>query len=173
MASPQAEAVRQQYRAMRERPVDRKPTVEESRAAAERIADGTAEPVGVRFDGVDAGGVGAEWVTPEASAADRVLLFVHGGGYCYCSMRSHSKLVGHLAKASGCRGLNVDYRLAPEHPHPAALDDTVTAYQWLLDQGIEAPNIAIAGDSAGGGLTAAALRCSCRRGSTSSSRVTA
>ena len=67
-----------------------------------------------------------------------MLLYFHGGGYCFCSMHSHRKLVGHLAKAAGCRALNVDYRLAPEHPHPAALTDALAAYRWLLEQGIEA-----------------------------------
>ncbi len=62
-----------------------------------------------------------------------MLLYFHGGGYCFCSMRSHRKLVGHLAKAAGCRALNVDYRLAPEHPHPAALTDALAAYRWLLE----------------------------------------
>ena len=72
-------------------------------------------------------------------------------------MRSHSKLVGHLARAAGARALNVDFRRAPEHPHPAALNDALTAYQWVLDQGIEPRHVAVAGDSAGGGLATALL----------------
>jgi epsilon-lactone hydrolase len=68
------------------------------------------------------------------------------------SAETHRKMVGHIAKAAGCRALNVDYRLAPEHPHPAAVTDAVTAYRWLLAQGIKPQAIAIAGDSAGGGL---------------------
>ena len=68
------------------------------------------------------------------------------------SAETHRKMVGHIATAIGCRALNVDYRLAPEHPHPAAVNDAVTAYQWLLKQDIKPQHIAIAGDSAGGGL---------------------
>jgi acetyl esterase/lipase len=66
-------------------------------------------------------------------------------------------MVGHLAKATGCRALSVDYRLAPEHPHPAAVNDSIAVYEWLLGQGIEARHIAVSGDSAGGGLTMATL----------------
>jgi epsilon-lactone hydrolase len=85
------------------------------------------------------------------------VLYLHGGGYVILSMRSHTRLVAHIATAAGCRALNVDYRLAPEHPHPAAVDDALAAYRWLLDQGIEPRNVAISGDSAGGGLTLATL----------------
>jgi cytochrome P450/acetyl esterase/lipase len=129
----------------------------EQRAMAEHIGDSTAEPTGVTFEDVDAGGVPAQWVTPDDAATNRALLYFHGGGYCYCSMRSHSRLVGHLAKAAGCRALNVDYRLAPEDPHPAALTDALAAYRWLLEQGVEPSHIVVAGDSAGGGIAAALL----------------
>jgi monoterpene epsilon-lactone hydrolase len=111
-------------------------------------------PDGVTGEPVDAGGVPCEWQAT-ADHGDGVVLYVHGGGYVAGSIASHRNLTGHLAKASGCRVLSVDYRLAPEHPHPAPVDDAVTAYRWLLDQGIDASNIAISGDSAGGGLTVA------------------
>lgn len=111
-------------------------------------------PEGVGGVAVDAGGVACEWQTPEA-AGDGVVLYVHGGGYVAGSIASHRNLTGHLAKASGCRVLSVDYRLAPEHPHPAPVEDSVAAYRWLLDQGVEPGNIAISGDSAGGGLAVA------------------
>ena len=111
-------------------------------------------PDGVTGEPVDAGGVPCEWQAT-ADHGDGVVLYVHGGGYVAGSVASHRNLTGHLAKASGCRVLSVDYRLAPEHPHPAPVDDAVTAYRWLLDQGIDASNIAISGDSAGGGLTVA------------------
>ena len=71
--------------------------------------------------------------------------------------RSHERLVGHIATATGCRALNLDYRLAPEHPHPAAVQDATAAYRWLLAQGYKPEHIAISGDSAGGGLTLATL----------------
>ena len=124
---------------------------------SDHVGDGTAEPAGVTYEEVDASGVPAMWVTPDGCERSRVLVYFHGGGYCYCSMRSHAKLVGHLASAAGCRGLAVDYRLAPEDPHPAAVIDALTAYRWLLDLGIEPGHVAVAGDSAGGGITMALL----------------
>lgn len=112
----------------------------------------TTEPRGVDYIETDAGGVPAMWVTPKQAAADRVILGIHGGGFVIGSIYSHRKLFAHLAKAVGARALIFDYRLAPEHRHPAALDDSVTAYSWLLDQGVSPDHIAFAGDSAGGGL---------------------
>jgi acetyl esterase/lipase len=81
-----------------------------------------------------------------------VLLFTHGGGFVVGSVATHRKLAGHLAKAVGCRALVLEYRLAPEHPFPAQLEDAVAAYRWLLGQGIEPGHIATTGDSAGGNL---------------------
>lgn len=112
----------------------------------------TREPEGVTYAEVDAGGVPAMWCTPIDGDADRVLVFTHGGGYVVGSMHTHRKLAGHLARAVGCRALVLDYRRAPEHPHPAQVEDAVAAYRWLLAQGIEPGNIATTGDSAGGGL---------------------
>jgi acetyl esterase/lipase len=158
MASEQAEAVKDMLRQMMgAAEAETAPTLEEMRANGAMFGELTAEPEGVRYEDVDAGGVPAMWVTPEGAAEDRVLQYVHGGGYTICSMQTHRRLVGHLAKAAGIRALNVDYRLAPEHPHPAAVDDSVTAYRWLLDQGLRPEHLAIAGDSAGGGLTIATL----------------
>jgi acetyl esterase/lipase len=144
--------------------VDTTPTKESviaSRVASEAWAIATGEPEGVTYEPVDADGVAAEWTTPAGADPDRVLLYLHGGGYTVGSIASHRKLVGHLAKAAGMRGLSVEYRLAPENPFPAGLDDAVTVFAWLLGQGIEAGHIGIGGDSAGGGLamaTALALR---------------
>jgi monoterpene epsilon-lactone hydrolase len=132
-------------------------SVEEQRALGEGFGDLTSEPEGVTYEPVDAGGVPAEWVTPDDADPEAVLLYLHGGGYVIGSVASHRKLVGHLCKAAGCRGISVDYRLAPEHPHPAAVEDSTTAYRWLLAQGVEPGRIAIAGDSAGGGLTLTTL----------------
>jgi monoterpene epsilon-lactone hydrolase len=133
------------------------PSRTQQRALAERQGDSTAEPTGVMFDDVVAGSVPAQWVLPDGVATSRVLVYFHGGGYCYCSMRSHRRLVGHLAKAAGCRALNVDYRLAPEYPHPAAVTDGMAVYRWLLEQGIEPSHTVVAGDSAGGGIALALL----------------
>ena len=160
MASEQARVVHQMLRDQRSNAAaatSSPPSRAEQRALAERIGDSTAEPTGVVFEDVVAGGVPAQWVTPDGAATSTVMIYFHGGGYCFCSMRSHSRLVGHLAKAAGCRALNVDYRLAPEHPHPAALEDALAAYRWLLEQDVEPGHLAVAGDSAGGGLAVALL----------------
>jgi epsilon-lactone hydrolase len=159
MASPQIEAAKDVLRAWHEQVMEQEvlPTVEEQRAATAAFAEFTGVPDGVTYVDVDAGGVPAQWTVPEGAADDRVLLYVHGGGYVVCSVATHSRLVGHIATAIGCRALNVDYRLAPEHPHPAAVTDSTAAYRWLLDQGIAPEHVAVAGDSAGGGLTVATL----------------
>ena len=135
------------------------PTLAEQRAAsmAGISAMGTM-PDGVAVNDIELpGGIPAQWVTPDGADPSKVVMYLHGGGYVILSMRSHTRLVAHIASAAGCRALNVDYRLAPEHPHPAAVDDALAAYRWLLDQGVEPGNIAISGDSAGGGLTLATL----------------
>ena len=113
----------------------------------------TIEPASVTYDRTDADGVPAIWCIPEDCAADRILVFTHGGGYVVGSMHSHRKLAGHIAKAAGARALVLDYRRAPENPHPAPCEDAVTAYRWLIDkEGIQPEHIATTGDSAGGGL---------------------
>jgi monoterpene epsilon-lactone hydrolase len=99
----------------------------------------------------------AEWGTPPDADPRRVILYLHGGGYVIGSLTSHRSLVAELGRAARARTLAIDYRLAPEAPYPAAVDDALSAYQFLLNQGIKASAIAIAGDSAGGGLTVATL----------------
>jgi monoterpene epsilon-lactone hydrolase len=112
---------------------------------------------GVRYEPFDISGIPAEWVIPEGAENDHVLFYIHGGGYVIGSIRSHRKMVSRMASAAGCRALLIDYRLAPEHPFPAGLEDTIMAYRWLLSQGYETDKMAIAGDSAGGGLAMATL----------------
>lgn len=114
-------------------------------------------PADVKLEPVSAGGVPAEYLTAPNAAADRVVLYLHGGGYTIGSIKSHRYLMQNVSRAAGARTLGLDYRLAPEHPFPAALEDVTKAYQWLLAQGFAASKIAIAGDSAGGGLTLATL----------------
>lgn len=114
-------------------------------------------PAGVTCTPVEAGGVSAEWSVADGADQDKVILYVHGGGYVMGSAGSHRDMTGRLSQASGARVLSLNYRLAPEHPFPAPVDDAVAAYRWLLAQGISASKIAIAGDSAGGGLALAAL----------------
>jgi monoterpene epsilon-lactone hydrolase len=111
-----------------------------------------AEPEGVTYAEVDAGGIPALWCIPEGCATDRVLLYCHGGGYMVGSMHLSRKVAGHIAKGAGIRALVFDYRLAPEHPHPAPVEDAVTVYRWLISEGIQPKHIATCGDSAGGGL---------------------
>ena len=109
------------------------------------------------FATADAGGVAAEWSRTPGAATDAALLYLHGGGYVIGSVASHRHLAGELGRAAGVATLALDYRLAPEHPFPAAVDDALTAYRWLLGQGFAAARIAVAGDSAGGGLSVALL----------------
>jgi epsilon-lactone hydrolase len=111
----------------------------------------------VELAAVDLDGVPGEWSSVPGSDASRVLLFFHGGGYCSGSIRSHRRLVTEAGRAAGVRTLAVGYRLAPEHPFPAAFDDALTAWRWLRKQGIAAAHLAVGGDSAGGGLTAALI----------------
>ncbi len=113
--------------------------------------------VGAKADKVDAGGVKAEWITAPGAAADRAILYFHGGGYVLGSIHSHRDMCERLSRAAQARVLALDYRLAPEHPFPAAVEDARAAYRWLLQQGLSPKRIALAGDSAGGGLTFATL----------------
>lgn len=112
----------------------------------------SAEPEGVTYAEVDADGVPALWAIPEGADPDRALLHFHFGGSVTASMHSDRKAAGHIAKAAGARSLVVDFRLAPEHPYPAQLDDAETAYRWLLSQGYQPQNIASTGHSIGGTL---------------------
>lgn len=102
-------------------------------------------------------GVEAEWLAPPASAADKLLLYFHGGAYVAGGCDTHRSLTSHIARAAGVRVLLPEYRLAPEHPFPAALDDALGIYRELLASGIAPGDMVLAGDSAGGGLTMATL----------------
>ncbi len=106
---------------------------------------------GVRREPVRAGAVRGEWLVP-AAALPGVVLYVHGGGFVSCSAATHRPIAAALARFSRRRVFNIDYRLAPEHPFPAAPDDVLAAYEWLLATGTPAGSIALAGDSAGGNL---------------------
>jgi epsilon-lactone hydrolase len=114
-------------------------------------------PKGILNLPVIAGGVDAEWVHPREVSKERVLLYLHGGAYVMGSRNTHRALTAHVARACGMRGLLLNYRLAPEHPFPAAVEDAVAAYRWLLYNEIKAGDIVIAGDSSGGGLALATL----------------
>ena len=132
-------------------------TPEEFRAIYRRFLGQFPVPPGVRFESVDAGGVPAEWMVPSGASAQRTLLYLHGGGYLVGGARDYRDTVSRIAGAAQARALTIDYRLAPEHPHPAAVEDAVTAYRWLLANGTDPARIVLAGDSAGGGLSVATL----------------
>ena len=132
-------------------------TVAERRAQYDRAARVFVTPADVAIERVTAPVRPAEWLTPPGARPATVVLYLHGGGYVIGSPRSHRHLAAAVARASGARALLLDYRLAPENPFPAALDDAVAAYDWLLGRGLDARQVVIAGDSAGGGLTVATL----------------
>lgn len=132
-------------------------TIHEMRANMEATAGAVPPPPGVRFEATRMGGVPGEWARADGAAERGALLYLHGGGYCVGSVATHRLLVAELAQACRLPVLSLDYRLAPEHPHPAAVDDAVAAYEALVASGLPAGRLAVAGDSAGGGLTAATL----------------
>ncbi|HKS26618.1 MAG TPA: alpha/beta hydrolase [Pyrinomonadaceae bacterium] len=111
---------------------------------------------GIRLRQVETQRVRGEWLEVD-SAAEGVVLYIHGGGYVSCSAATHRPITAALARLSRQRVFSMNYRLAPEHRYPAALDDALAAYRWLLDEGVPARLISLAGDSAGGGLVLATL----------------
>ena len=132
-------------------------TVEEFRVWYERFTGQFELPEDAVFEQVGAGGVSAEWISTPGVSEDRVVMYLHGGGYMIGSMRTHRSPLSYLSRVSDARVLGLNYRLAPEHPFPAAVEDSVAAYRWLLAEGISPNRIAIGGDSCGGGLTIATL----------------
>src|SRR5262245_11881485 len=132
-------------------------TLAERRAQYDRAERVFPTPADVTVETAQSPERAAEWLTPPGARGDAVVLYFHGGGYAIGSPRSHRHLVAAIARAAGTRALLLDYRLAPEHPFPAALEDAVAAYEWLLARGIAPERIVVGGDSAGGGLTMATL----------------
>ena len=133
------------------------PSVADLRSNAERIIGFLPIPDDIQLESFEANGVSCDRVAAPGASADRVVLYLHGGGYVICSPRTHRRLAYDLSAASGATCVLPDYRLAPEHPFPAAVEDAVAVYRQLLDDGVAPERIAIAGDSAGGGLAVAAL----------------
>jgi acetyl esterase/lipase len=142
---------------MQRRNMDFNAPVSAQRAAFEKSGRMIKPPRNIRVHGVVAGGVLGEWVEPAGTRTGTVILYLHGGGFMMGSPDTHRALAARVALASHARALVLDYRLAPEHPFPAALEDAVAAYRWLLAQGRAPGQIVFAGDSAGGGLALAAL----------------
>nr|ABY60417.1 esterase B [uncultured bacterium] len=130
----------------------------ELRAMVDKQAGRMKWPDFIDVEEVSANGVRALWVTPPDAHPDKVFYYLHGGGYVFCAPdTTHKDLIWRLAVACKCKVLAIDYRLAPENPFPAAIEDSVAGYRYLLDQGYDAGAIGIGGDSAGGGLTFGSL----------------
>lgn len=159
MASKQSEANKNHYEALAalimQRPMSPKEQIEWSDIHWTSL---TAEPGGVDYIEVDADGLRAMWIAPKKCVEDRVIFCIHGGGYVSGSIYTHRKMLGHLAKAVGCRALIFDYDYAHERKYPTQLNQTMTAYRWLLDQGVKAGHIAFVADSCGAALAFGALQ---------------
>ena len=153
-SSDDIKAVRE-YRASR--PDREELSIAETRQIDEEAAGHIQLPESTAVELVETDSVRGEWVRAAGMRQDAVLLYLHGGAYVFCSPKTHRHLVAALGEAAGMAAFGLDYRLAPESPFPAAVEDAVAAYRWLLDQGFTPNRITVAGDSAGGGLTVAML----------------
>ena len=156
MASPELDKALSLFRAAREESKSLT-DVDQFRVWYEELMHPYQAASDIVCDRVGAGGVPAEWIYAPNAAEDRAVLYLHGGGYMVGSMRTHRDPLSRISRASGARVLGLEFRLAPESPFPAALEDSLAAYRWLLSQGIDSKKIVIGGDSAGGGLTIATL----------------
>jgi acetyl esterase/lipase len=130
-------------------------TLQELQAEYDEIAGRHPASSAARYEVTDAGGVSAEWVSGPWCREDSIVLYLHGGCYTSGSTETHRELIARVAEAAGRRALGLNYRLAPTHPFPAAVEDVVKAYRWLLDSRVQPAAIAVVGDSAGGGLALA------------------
>ncbi len=131
--------------------------IERRRAVMEAVTWMFPVPDDVVCESVSAGGVPAEWISAPGADPDQVIYYLHGGGYAMGSINTHREMISRLSRAAGARALAIDYRLAPEHPFPAAVEDATSAYRWLLGDGADPCRVVIAGDSAGGGLAVATM----------------
>lgn len=131
--------------------------IENTRKRLDYYAGKVRTASGVEVQQDEIAGLNAEWLTPRDAAEDKLLLYWHGGAYIVGSCASHRPCVSHIASESGIKALVPEYRLAPEHPFPAAVEDSVAVYRALLEQGYDPANIVVAGDSAGGGLAVAMM----------------
>ncbi len=154
MASPQLDEI---IEMLRSRPRPDRLDIPQARAGFETIAEMFLVAADIKREPASANGVPGEWITAPNSTDAVTILYLHGGGYTIGSLNTHADMVSRICRASGARAFSLDYRLAPEHPFPAAVEDATRAYRWLLGQGIRPESIVISGDSAGGGLTAATL----------------
>jgi acetyl esterase/lipase len=148
-------AVRETMRAVKVAGLRTSYSVPTQRRIVGSIMSAIPGPPGVSYERARIGGVDGEWALAPGAPPRPVVLYLHGGGYAIGAPRTHRPLTGTLARALGLRTFVADYRLAPEHPFPAAADDALAAYKGLLDDGIGAGEILVAGDSAGGGAALA------------------
>jgi monoterpene epsilon-lactone hydrolase len=129
-----------------------------ARAAFERLTDLLPSKLpACSYKSILIGDMPAEWIIPDKSKSNKAMLFLHGGGYATGSIRTHRALASQIAIHAGIRALSIDYRLAPEHRFPTQIEQSVSAYRYLLAEGYQPADIAIAGESAGGGLTGGTL----------------
>ena len=154
MASPE---LRKIIEMLAGRPPGETQPLDQYRAGLDAMTAAFPVPPDVQRDSVRIGGVQAAWLAAPGARPGRVLLHLHGGAYVRGSMASHGELVARMARACGARGLLPAYRLAPEHPYPAALDDALAVYRALLADGVDPAALILSGDSAGGGLALATL----------------
>ena len=155
MASPQLQNIIQMIKA---RPSREGVPIEETRAEFEQLAAAFPVADDVKREKAGPDGVPGEWFTPPGVTGDITVYWLHGGGYYMGSVNTHARMVSLIAAAADARAFAVDYRLAPENPFPAGLDDAVSGYRWLLEQGADPARLVIGGDSAGGGLALATLQ---------------
>ena len=147
--------------------IDENTSIEETRAVSEKFAQRmeqmswmtkiTRLATGIRVEPEQIYHLYGEWILPAHSSKDQVMLYLHGGGYVFGSCNTYRSFMTKLVKESSVTALIINYRLAPEHPFPAAVDDAAFTYQWLLSRGVHPKNIVLAGDSAGGGLVLATM----------------
>ena len=158
MANEPSEALRRVVEAMRANQSIAAPdlSIEERRAAMESMPTAPT-PDDVVIEPTNAGGVPARWISAPNARDDAVIVYYHGGGYVMGSLDTHEELMSRISRTCRARVLGVDYRLAPEDPFPAAVEDGLAAYRWALEQGFSADRVMLGGDSAGGGLTLATL----------------
>jgi acetyl esterase/lipase len=142
---------------VRSNPVAAKGSIEQRRSEFQSALAQFQPAADVIRQAVDAGGVPAEWITAPGAQQEKVIYYLHGGGYTMGSIGTHREVVSRLSRAARVRALLIDYRLAPENRFPAALEDAKAGYRWLLSTGVQPNELVIAGESAGGGLTVATL----------------
>ena len=152
MENPEIETIRGALKA-----TPRPAGLAERRARLDALGARYTLPEDVRTEPVDANGVPAEWTSTPYADANRIVMFLHGGAYISGSIASHRHVMAELGRQAAARTLALDYRLAPEHPFPAALDDAIAGYRFLLSSGYQPERITLAGESAGGGLAIATL----------------